>query len=270
MANIQEPMSDDGRSHWPEYAIEAALLLTFMVSACGFTALLEHPASSLRLALPDAFTRRLLIGMAMGLTAVALIYSPWGRQSGAHFNPSVTLAFLRLGKIAPGDALAYVAAQCAGGILGVALSYLVLGALVAHPAVDFAVTVPGQGGPAAAFALEFAISFVLMSVILVLSNSRWSPYTGIVCGTLVALYIAFEAPYSGMSMNPARTVASAVVARRWDSFWVYVSAPPLAMLTAAEIYLQVRGARRVLCAKLQHDTLRRCIFRCGYGALEEV
>jgi aquaporin Z len=257
-------------SHWPEYAIEAALLMLFMISACGFTVLLEHPSSSLTSALPDPFVRRAIVGVAMGLTAIALIYSPWGQQSGAHFNPSVTLTYLRLGKIAASDALAYIAAQCAGGILGVALSFVVLGMLVSHPAVDFAVTVPGVQGPLTAFVCELGISFTLMSAVLLLSNSSWSPYTGVLCGTLVALYITFEAPYSGMSMNPARTLASAVVAQRWDAFWIYVAAPPLGMLAAAEIYRRVRGAHAVLCAKLQHRTLRRCIFRCGYAAIEEI
>jgi len=108
---------------------------------------------------------------------------------------------------------------------------------------------------------------VLMSVILLLSNSRMARFTGIACGAIVASYITFEAPYSGMSMNPARSLASAVVAGQWTSFWVYVSAPPLAMLAAAELYVRLRGAHRVFCAKLNHDGPRRCIFRCNYAAL---
>ncbi len=103
-----QPMSTSRALNWPEYAIEAALLGTFMVAACAVTALLEHPASPLHAAIPDPFTRRALIGIAMGLTAIGLIYSPWGQQSGAHFNPSVTLTFLRLGKIEVRDALGYV------------------------------------------------------------------------------------------------------------------------------------------------------------------
>ncbi len=256
--------------HWPEYAIEAALLGAFMISACAVTVLLEHPSSAVHAAIPDATVRRALIGLAMGLTAVGLIYSPWGQQSGAHFNPSVTLTFLRLGKITPVDAVGYVTAQCVGGILGVLVARLCLGMLVAHPAVDFAATVPGSQGTAVAFLAEGAISFVLMSVILSLSNSPYARATGFVCGALVATYIALEAPYSGMSMNPARTLASAVVARQWTAAWVYFTAPPLGMLAAAELYVRRRGLHRVLCAKLAHDRIHRCIFRCDYAALEEV
>ena len=66
------------RKHWPEYAIEALLLGTFMLVAAVATTLTEFPGSSVHRALPDAFTRRVVIGAAMGLTAAALIYSPWG------------------------------------------------------------------------------------------------------------------------------------------------------------------------------------------------
>src|SRR5438128_8826882 len=79
--------------HWPEYLMEGACLGLFMVSACSFTVLLQHPSSALRQALPNDLLRRMLTGLAMGLTAISLIYSPWGRQSGAHLNPSLTLTF---------------------------------------------------------------------------------------------------------------------------------------------------------------------------------
>lgn len=250
--------------HWAEYAIEAALLAMFMVSACVMTVLLEHPASPAHRAIPDAFMRRALIGVAMGLTAIALIYSPWGMRSGAHFNPAVTLTYLRLGAIAPRDACAYVVAQGAGGIAGVLVVALALGPLAGHPAVRFAATTPGADGSVVAFAAELAISFVLMTVILWVSNGRFARATGVICGAIVATYITFEAPYSGMSMNPARSLASALGSGEWASLWIYVSAPPLAMLAAAELHLRLRGARRVRCAKLHHGGAQPCIFRCGY------
>ena len=102
------------RARWPEYAIEAAGLGTFMTAACAFGTLLGHPGSPIVVALPDALPRRVLMGIAMGLTAVALIYSPWGRRSGAHFNPATTLTFWRLGKIQTRDAIAYWAAHVDG------------------------------------------------------------------------------------------------------------------------------------------------------------
>ncbi|MGH7166316.1 MAG: aquaporin, partial [Nitrospiraceae bacterium] len=102
--------------HWPEYLMEAAGLAVFMISAAVFTTVLEHPASPVRQAITDPVLRRALIGLAMGLTAIGIIYSPWGKQSGAHLNPAVTLTFLRLGKIQVADALFYVLAQFAGGL----------------------------------------------------------------------------------------------------------------------------------------------------------
>ena len=92
-------MTDALRHHWPEYLIEAACLGLFMISAFTFGALLEHPASPVHQAIADSLARRFLMGLAMGGTAAGIIYSPWGKQSGAHFNPSVTLTFLWLGKV---------------------------------------------------------------------------------------------------------------------------------------------------------------------------
>ena len=259
-------MSSTIRSHWPEYLIEAAGLALFMLSACGFGALLGHPASPIVHAVPDPGWRRVLMGIAMGATAVTLIYSPWGQRSGAHFNPATTLTFWRLGRVSGPDAAAYALAQTAGGLAGVLVAATALGALLSDPAVRYVVTEPGSAGRLAAFAAETAIAFVLMSVVLSVANApRWSRYTGLCAGLLVAVYIAVEAPISGMSMNPARTLASAVPAGHFTALWIYFTAPPLGMLLAAQLYVTGRGRARVRCAKLHHDNAQRCIFRCGWA-----
>jgi aquaporin Z len=255
-------------THWREYLMEAAGLGLFMISACAFVLLVEHPASGVRQALEDPWLRRCLIGVAMGFTAIALIYSPLGKRSGAHLNPSVTLTFWRLGKIEGWDAVFYIAAQFVGGALGVVLVAQVTGAmLIGDAAINYAVTLPGAPGRCVAFAAEFGISFGLMLMVLIVSNRRViNRYTGVFAGTLVAVYITFEAPLSGMSMNPARTVASALSAHVWSDVWIYFLAPPLGMLLAAEVYLLWRGEGSVLCCKLHHENYSRCIFKCGYGA----
>jgi aquaporin Z len=254
------------RAHWPEYAIEAGGLGAFMVSASVFATLLEHPASPLRQAIPDAGLRRIPMGLAMAFTAMALIYSPWGRRSGAHFNPATTLTFWRLGKVAGWDALFYGLAQLGGALAGVGLAALALGSRVADPTVRFAATTPGSSGPAVAFAAELAMTFVLMTVVLVVSNrARTARFTGVCAAALVATYIVVEAPLSGMSLNPARTIGSAAWADVWDAIWVYLLAPPVGMLLAATAYQRAPGRPPVRCAKLQHDLTQRCIFRCGYG-----
>jgi aquaporin Z len=250
------------RQHWPEVLIEAALLGFFMLSASSFGVLLEHPASPLRAAIVDPFVRRALMGCAMGLTAITLIYSPLGKRSGAHMNPSVTLTFLRLGKVRAPDALLYVVSQFLGGAAGMGLASLIFGRLLADPHVNYVVTL-GEHGPVVAFAAEFAISFVLMAVVLrVSSTPRLERFTGLCAGALVALYITFEAPLSGMSMNPARTFGSALSAGAWMDFWVYLLAPLAGMSAAAFATSHLRSAPPVHCAKLHHDNPYRCIF-CG-------
>jgi aquaporin Z len=208
------------------------------------------------------------MGVAMGFTAVALIRSPWGQRSGAHMNPALTLTYLRLGKIGAADAAGYVAAQFAGGAVAILLLRAGAGMLAGHPAVRFAATTPAPGGTLTAFVAELTISLVLMAVVLWATNSRrLARHTPLLCGALVATYIVVEAPLSGMSMNPARSFASALGARDWSALWVYFTAPPLGMLVAAEAYRRLRGAHQVHCAKLHHTTAYRCIFRCTRGAL---
>lgn len=252
---------------WREYLAEAAGLGLFMVSACGFGALLFHPASPAVASVPDPLARRALMGLAMGLTAVGLIHSPWGRRSGAHLNPATTLTFWRLGKVRTADAAAYAAAQLAGGLLGVLVSAWALGPVLAEPAVNYVATVPGPAGVAAAFAAEVLLTFVLMTVVLATSNdARWARFTGLLAGGLVAVYITVESPVSGMSVNPARTLASAIPGGVWTAVWIYLVGPPLGMLAAAELYVARHGLARVLCAKLRHGA-GPCPFRCRYGEL---
>jgi len=229
------------RGHWPEYLMEALELGIFMISACCFTVLLSHPASPVAQAITTEPFRRLLMGTAMGSTAIAIVFSPFGKRSGAHFNPAVTLAFLWLGKVEPWDAAFYTLFQFIGGIAGVLVAYMFFGSLVADQSVRFAATVPGPAGPLPAFLAELAITFILMSVILMVSNTkRLSRWTGLFAGVLVATYISIESPISGMSMNPARTFGSASVGNIWTSLWIYFTAPPLGMLLAAETYRRLK------------------------------
>ena len=80
-------MKEALKRHWPEYLMEAAELGAFMLSACAFTVILWHPASPVRQSVGDPLLRRALTGIAMGLTAVCIIYSPWGKRSGATSTP---------------------------------------------------------------------------------------------------------------------------------------------------------------------------------------
>lgn len=246
--------------------MEAWGLGVFMVSACVFGVLLFYPNSPL-ISLNFTF-RNVLMGAAMGATAIGIFLSPWGKRSGAHINPSVTLTFWRLGKIKTYDAIFYILAQFVGGILGVLLSWLVLGKFLEDSAVNFVVTLPGKDGVSVAFLAEIIISFFMMTMVLVTSNSlKLSRFTPFFAGILVAIYISLEAPISGMSMNPARSFGSAIVANVWTSWWIYFIAPPLAMLLAAEIYVRVKGLKEVYCAKFYHHSKQRCIFNCRFDEI---
>ena len=247
------------KPNWAEYGLEAFGLGLFMVSACGFGIVLFHPDSWAVTMIPEPLPRRALMGLAMGLTAALNNYAPWGRRSGAHLNPAVTLTFWTLGKMAPKDLVGYVVAQFLGGIAGTAIAVWLWGDRLAAAGVNFVVTVPGPAGVAAAFVAEVAITFGLMAVVLtMLSQPRWSRYAGLAGPALVVLYIAFETPISGMSMNPARSLGSAVFAQEFTSLWIYFLAPPLGMLAAA--LLSRRWVADKHCAKLVHDHKYRCLF----------
>jgi aquaporin Z len=248
------------KTHWPEYLIETFGLGAFMVAAGTVVTASEIDASPIKHYIANPFLRRIPIGMAMGLTAVALIYSPWGKRSGAHLNPAVTLTFFRLGKLTSCDAFFYVLAQFIGGVIGVVLVAAVLGMLFTEPPVSYVVTVPGQQGIAIAFMAEFLMSFGLMFMVLLTANTnRLAKFTGLFAGLLVATYIILEAPISGMSINPARTFASALPSQIWTAFWVYYFAPTLGMLFAAEVYLRYPKRAKIICGKLCPNSETPCI-----------
>ena len=256
------------QQHWPEYLMEAACLGTFMISAGLFTALLEYPNSPVRHAIPNDFVRLALNGLAMGLTAIGIIYSPWGARSGAHMNPAVTWTFFRLGKVKPWDALFYPIFQTLGGLGGVLLVEFGLGRIFTGAPVRYVVTVPGKAGVASAFVAEMAIACGMMLMVLFMTNTeRLSRFTGLFGGTLVFLYITFEGPLSGMSINPARTVASALPSGIWTAAWIYFIAPIGGMLLAVELYRALSKGTQVACAKWNHDMRHRCIF-CGHPGIQ--
>jgi aquaporin Z len=111
-----------------------------------------------------------------------------------------------------------------------------------------------------------------MSTVLYFSNHhRLGRYTGLFAGLVIATYVTLEAPFSGMSMSELLSAMSIDTMRKfvssplpaiWSGLLVYLSAPPLGMLAAGEIYLWWKGSRSVKCCKLHHDSGKRCIF-CG-------
>jgi aquaporin Z len=250
--------------HWHLYLFEGAELAIFMISACCFTVWLFDPAYPAPHLLPGNAWRRLLMGIAMGATAILIIHSPMGKRSGAHFNPAITLTYYRLGKIRTWDAVYYVIFQFLGGVFGVAVSAIVLAPSIADPKVDYAVTVPGKFGTAAAFFAELFMAALLMAVVLWFSNrSSLAAYTSYLVGVLILFYILLFAPVSGFSINPARTTGSAVFAHLWTAVWLYFVAPILGMMLSAEGYVRCFGTSTIRCAKLHPGHGYPCPFLCN-------
>ena len=211
------------RQNWPHYLTEATGAALFITIASLITIAVKHPASPFHSWFAGSeYLGRAVIGLTVGGLIVLMVYSRWGRRSGAHFNPAVTLAFWQLGKIHRVDAVWYVLAQVAGALAGASIINLALGAWYAHKEINYALTEPGPGGWLPALVAEFIISFVLLLVLLLaLHSKRLHNVAGWLVGALLAIYIVFETPYSGMSTNPARSLASAVVAGKYADLWIY-------------------------------------------------
>jgi aquaporin Z len=250
------------RRHWLEYLIEALFLALFVLSAGVVAMLREDPL--LRDALPSPQARAALAGLAMGLVAVAMIYSPWGRRSGTHLNPAMTLAFWRLRKVGHWDLLFYAVAQFAGGVLGIAAVRAWLA-----PAFAAAGTIPLPHGDLAGLALAFALELVLSAaamlvILLTINHAALYRWTGVVVGVIVALVATWQPPLSAFGVNPARTVVVSLADGRWDAAALGLLAPVLGMLLAVDAYRLLTGREQIACAKLAHNLDGRCIFRCQH------
>ena len=224
-------MKSSVNRHWPEYLIEVSLLGCFMILAGFFVTLFEYPEVTSLRSHCEGCSAHGVAGNLHRIDLTLLIQSPWGKRSGAHMNPAITLAFLRLKKIHPWDAVFYILAQAVGGIVGVLLTAAALGSPFKDPPIHYAATVPGAAGEATAFVAETLISFVLMATILgFVSSPRLGRFTALAIGVLVAVLIVVEAPLSGTSMNPARSLASAVPGGMWRHLWIYLLGPSLGCL----------------------------------------
>ncbi len=239
-------MLETFRRHWREYLMEAVGLGGFVLGAGMLTVFLEHPDfPAMQSAFggeSNALWRRVPLGIVMGVYIAVVVYL-FGEKSGAHINPATTWAFFRLDKISFANSIFYTLAQFVGAVAAALALKFALGEWFAHPLVDFGVTKPKPPhGSMSAFAAEFIISFVLMFVVLiVISSKRLEKYAAVVTGILIALYLIVELPFSGMSLNPARSFAAALAANKWEHLWIYFVAPPIAMLLAAEIFKRIKS-----------------------------
>ncbi|HMA87856.1 MAG TPA: aquaporin [Burkholderiales bacterium] len=202
--------------------------------------------------IPSAGWRRLITGFLFGTTGALIALSPLGKESGAHINPAVTLGFWLMGKLRAGHALGYVFAQLAGAVAG-ALPLLAWGGM--GRSVDYGATLVGAGY-GAAFALlgETACTFVLVfGLFFFLQHPRLRAFTPALFPFLYAVMVFVEAPLSGTSTNPARSLGPAVISGAWQGWWLYWLGPLLGTVLAVAVYrLNWRRWSAIEVAKLHH------------------
>jgi aquaporin Z len=203
-------------------------------------------------AIPDAGYRRAMTGFLFGSTGALIALSPVGKESGAHINPVVSMAFWLMGKLQPLHALGYVVAQLIGAVLG-ALPLLAWGAM--GRSVSFGATQPGtQFGAGWAVLGEVATTLGLIAgLFFFLRHKRLRAFTPALFPFLYALMVFLEAPVSGTSTNPARSLGPAAISGAWQGYWVYWIGPVAGALlgVAAFRYTWLRRLE-IEVAKLYH------------------
>lgn len=242
--------------HWTEWWCEfigTALLLLGGLSAVCLDFGSNSPMADV---VPDHSARLLITGLLFGGTGSLVALTPLGRRSGAHLNPSVTLAFWRRGHVHRHDLAGYMVAQFAGAFVGTALVKWWWGAQARS--VGLGVTEPRPGLPAAsAAAIEVLMTATLVFAILAMvSSARTAPFTPLAAWIVVGVLVWQGAPWTGTSLNPARSLAPAVLAPNYRNLWVYFVGPLVGSLAAVEAFNLVPGLE-TLTAKLFHDARYR-------------
>jgi aquaporin Z len=238
--------------HWVPWLCEYAGTALLLAGGLSAVFLDIGPHSPVAPVLPSSSARLLLTGLLFAGTGSLVALSPIGRRSGAHLNPAVTLAFWTQRKVHPHDLAGYVIAQVLGAITACALLRLAWGhtAQVLH----LGATQPGHGySSAQAAALESAMTASLVLMILLMTSStrtaRWTPLGN---WLLVATLVWQGAPYTGTSLNPARSLGPALVAPLLANLWPYLVGPLAGALLAVAVFALFTGLN-TLTAKLFHD-----------------
>lgn len=179
------------------------------------------------------------IGLTFGLVVLAMIHA-FGDVSGAHLNPAVTVAFAAGRRFPAREVPAYVAAQLAGALAASGVLRIL------YPADNtLGGTVPAVG-IVQSLVLEAILSGLLMLVILGVSTESREKgiMAGIAVGAVVGLEALFAGPACGASMNPARSIAPAVVAGNFHGLWIYIVGPVLGTLAALPLHGWIHGIPR--------------------------
>lgn len=171
------------------------------------------------------------IALTFGLIVLSMIYA-LGDVSGCHLNPAVTVGFFAAGRFDSRQVLPYVLSQCLGAILASVLLRAMFPAQASLGA-----TLPA-GSDMQSFLLEFVLTLILMFVILSVSSGSQEKglMAGVAVGAVIALEALFAGPICGASMNPARSLAPAVVSGKLDHLWIYLTAPVLGACVSVPVF----------------------------------
>lgn len=198
----------------------AELIGTFALVFCGTGAIIIND-------LTNGTVSHVGIALTFGLIVLVMIYA-LGNVSGAHINPAVSIAFCFTDRFDSKKLLGYVFAQVSGGILA---SGVLSSLFREHQSLG--ATIP-LGDWQQSFILELILTYFLMFVILFVSqNKAVSQFTGVAVGATVMLEALFAGPITGASMNPARSIAPAIVSGNLSELWIYILAPIIGALLAA-------------------------------------
>lgn len=243
-------MSPDAGFHWRIWFAEAvgtALLVLGALSAVAFVLGDDSPVDRV---LAGESARLLLTGVLVGGCVFLIVISPVGRLSGAHINPAVTLAFSVVGRLSAHDVLGYLVAQATGAVAGASAFRLLWGSVALS--VDGGVTHPTVATPVA-IGVEAGMTALLLAMIfLFLSRERLVRWTPLMLWAVVGALVWQGSPYTGTSLNPARSTGPAVAFSDFADLWLYLFAPALGALAIAAVWRRRHPSRQPKTAKLWH------------------
>ncbi len=222
------------RSAWSLYVAEFLGTALLLIGGLSAVIVVISPASPVSaLALPGWLARG-IAGALFGLTGTLVTVSALGRHSGAHINPAMTLAFLVEGKISGSHAAMYVISQSLGAIAGASV---VLAWGPWGKPLRYGATAPALGlNPVLAVALEALCTVVLVGTVFVfLGRPRLRPFTPWTMSPMYAVMVSIEAPWTGTSTNPARSLGPAVATGTWHGFWIYLVGPCLGAVVGVAV-----------------------------------
>jgi len=253
-------------THWREYLMEGAELCVLMFCICFFGTMVYSKASPLSVF--SESSKSFLMGGGVAGVTFLIIRSPFGRRTGAHFNPALTLTYFLLGCIHYWDTIFYILSQFVGAVVGVYLAHEVLGLRLSAPPVCYVITISGSYGKTVGFLAEILVSGLVMGVVLFTTNRAHLVNSAPFFVALITVfYYGFCSSISGFSVNPARSFSSALFASMWQGIWIYFLGPSFGMVLAALIYIRVLGKHRIYCAKVFHDLKSPCPFPCKFMEL---